>query len=294
METIFYATYELRPLMKLNARASGAPRRGALLRIGSGFADVHPWPELGDDPLERQLELISRGTPTALGRQSLLCTRLDGEARDRGEWLFEGLTVPASHLTLPSVDENVDWAGVRRMGFGIVKIKGPAQVDGDEIARAALRLRVDYNATGTEQDIGRLIDDMPDGTIDFIEDPTPYDEEVWTRLRQRVAVAADREKSGNACDILVVKPALEDFEENRAQRIVVTSAMDHPLGQLWAAWNAASRGISEVCGLITHHLFEPDSFTERLSTQGPVLVPPRGTGLGFDDLLDAMEWRRLR
>jgi O-succinylbenzoate synthase len=294
MESIFYAPYELRPLLKLNALASGAPRRGALIRIGPGFGDVHPWPELGDEPLERQLDLIFKGTPTTLGRQSLLCARLDGEARTRGDWLFEELVVPASHLTLPVVDENVDWTGVRRMGFEIVKIKGPSVVDGGEIARAGLRLRVDYNATGTERDVERLINEVPEGTIDFIEDPTPYDQEVWNRIRRRVAVAADREKKGDACDVLVVKPALEEFDGTSAQRVVVTSAMDHPIGQLWAAWRAASRGISEVCGLITHHLFEPDSFTERLSIQGSVLVPPRGTGLGFDDLLDAMEWRRLR
>ena len=43
------------------------------------------------------------------------------------------------------------------------------------------------------------------------------------------------------------------------QRVVLTSYMDHPLGQTFAAWEAARLGLQfpglvGVCGLQTHHL----------------------------------------
>ena len=72
-------------------------RRGALVRVGNGFADVHPWPELGDAPLERQLTMLARGETTALTRRSLELARIDSDARARSVSLFAGLTIPLSH-----------------------------------------------------------------------------------------------------------------------------------------------------------------------------------------------------
>ena len=54
--SIWYWPYELTPKRRLSAIAADAPRQGALVRIEDGFADVHPWPELGDEPLDGQLE----------------------------------------------------------------------------------------------------------------------------------------------------------------------------------------------------------------------------------------------
>jgi O-succinylbenzoate synthase len=47
-----------------------------------------------------------------------------------------------------------------------------------------------------------------------------------------------------------------------------------------------------ACGVQTHHLFEPDAFSELLGPWSPVFQPPPGHGLGFDDLLDALPWTR--
>ena len=59
-------------------------RRGALIRVDGGFADVHPWPELGDAPLDEQLALLARGETTPLTRASLHWARVDADARARG------------------------------------------------------------------------------------------------------------------------------------------------------------------------------------------------------------------
>jgi hypothetical protein len=48
-----------------------------------------------------------------------------------------------------------------------------------------------------------------------------------------------------------------------------------------------------VCGLQTHHLFEPNEFAEALGPWSPAFKVPDGLGLGFDDLLAAQPWTRL-
>src|SRR4028119_2051703 len=46
--------------------------------------------------------------------------------------------------------------------------------------------------------------------------------------------------------------------------IVVTSYMDHPVGQFFAAYVAATNRVSARCGLFTHALYEPEAFIERI------------------------------
>ena len=88
----------------------------------------------------------------------------------------------------------------------------------------------------------------------------------------------------------VVKPAYREMPESG--EVIVTSAMDHVLGQFWAAWHAC-RVPEQTHGVATHHLFAPDAFSERVSLDGCRLVAPGGTGLGFDDLLEGLPWKRL-
>jgi hypothetical protein len=47
----------------------------------------------------------------------------------------------------------------------------------------------------------------------------------------------------------------------------------------------------EIHGILSHHVFEPNTFSERLQQQGAVLVPPQGTGIGYDDLLETLDWK---
>ena len=98
--------------------------------------------------------------------------------------------------------------------------------------------------------------------------------------------------SVNSYDVLILKPALEEIPCTDAE-IVVTSYMDHPIGQLCAAYAAATANITSTCGLITHVLFESDPFIERMRINGTRLVPPDGTGWGFDDLLESLPWQKL-
>ena len=99
--------YELNPRRALSERAGGAPRAGTLVRVEFetgvvGYADLHPWTELGDAPLSKQVRSLGGATPTRLARNSLRFAQLDAEARARGQSLWTGLArIPASHFLLP-------------------------------------------------------------------------------------------------------------------------------------------------------------------------------------------------
>jgi O-succinylbenzoate synthase len=272
--------YTLTPKRALSGIATSGPRVGALIRVGDGFADVHPWPELGDATLDEQLARLARGETTPITAQALEHARIDGAARSRGQSLFDGLEIPASHW--PGNDPPPP--------FDTAKIKGA----GDLPPR--VRLRIDFNATLQPGEFERIAASLPRERIDFVEDPCPYDGETWNRLRGRTGLrlALDRGEARDGVDVLVVKPAVQAMPVAPLE-IVVTSYMDHALGQMTAAWVAAANAqrVSRRCGLFTHVLFESDPFFERIRANGAYLLPPEGTGFGFDDLLESLPWTKL-
>jgi len=164
--------------------------------------------------------------------------------------------------------------------------------------------RPDFNAVPDAEGFGRwmgMLSEDVRGRLDFVEDPFPYDPLRWAGCQARwgVSLALDRslDRADGGFDVAVVKPAVRVLEVT--SRTVVTSAMDHPVGQLFAAYEAARAAAvipglhEERHGLLTHGLFELDAFSEQLGVVGTRLVPPAGTGLGFDDLLDKLRWERL-
>src|ERR1044071_5942030 len=161
--------YTLKPRRRLSAVAFPGARHGALLRAYDGYADIHPWSELGDAPLDEQLARLARGETTPLTRASLHHAQVDGRARTYGVSLFAGLTIPESH-----------WPGDNPPpAFDTVKLKGVSSIP------PRVRLRIDFNATLTPDEFVRVADILPHDRIDFIEDPVPYDETTWLELRQR-------------------------------------------------------------------------------------------------------------
>ena len=276
-----YWKYELKPKRRLSAIAAEGSRRGALIRIDGGHADIHPWPELGDATLDEQLAMLARGETTPLTRASLKFADIDRAARRDERSLFDGLTIPPSHWPGP------DPPG----GFDTVKLKSIDRIP------EHVRLRIDFNATLTPEEFVRIAATLPRQRIDFIEDPCPYDAARWTDLRSRTGLRLALDRAGvagqrNGADVLVIKPAIEEIPPTDSE-IVVTSYMDHPIGQLCAAFAAATAGITATCGLVTHVLYEPDPFIDRMQIDGARLIAPGGTGWGFDDLLEGLPWRTL-
>jgi O-succinylbenzoate synthase len=252
-------------------------RRGALIRDGNGFADIHPWPELGDAPLDEQLAKLSRGETTPLTRRSLELARIDGGARERGVSLFAGLTIPLSHWPGPDPPPQFDTA----------KIKGIDRIP-DRV-----RLRIDFNARLRPEEFLMIAEGLPQDRVDFVEDACPYDGATWTALREQTGLrlALDRLAAEEGVDVLIVKPAIQKIPQTKKE-IIITSYMDHPVGQFGAAYFAALHPAPR-CGLFTHVLFEKNEFIERIRSDGARLLAPDGTGIGFDDLLERLPWKKL-
>ncbi|NJM38523.1 MAG: hypothetical protein HC845_12055 [Akkermansiaceae bacterium] len=309
--------YRLKARGSLNAVSKRSSYEGVLIQFDGGFGCIHPWPELGDPPLEKCLADLAGPRRWPIVRRAIRCAEYDRAARVFDESLFDEMEVPLSHATLIKTDP-ADVALAIEAGFTIIKLKAGKDLLNEakfiETMAAefpALRWRLDFNESLTAEDAAGFLLGLSDVTraaIDFVEDPCPFSETAWRELHRKtqVKLAVDREAAplSAAAHWIVIKPAIDEpFLLGEAaiqnhQRALLTSYMDHPVGQAFAAWEAARLelqfpGLVGICGLQTHHLFEPNEFSEFLGSWSPKFQVPAGTGIGFDDLLDAQPWTRL-
>jgi o-succinylbenzoate synthase len=309
--------YRLKARGFLNSVSNRSTFDGALIQIDGGFGCIHPWPELGDPTLEKCLADLAGTRRWPIVRRAIRCTEYDRAARVFDESLFAEMEVPESHATLAKADA-AEVALASEAGFTTIKLKAGRNLADEakfleamHAAFPALRWRLDCNESLTPQQAADFLLNLSEkvrATLDFIEDPCPFSETAWTQLHRqtRVKLAVDHEASPltAAAQFMVIKPAIDEpfllgeAAISNSQRVILTSYMDHPLGQAFAAWEAARLelqfpGLVGRCGLQTHHLFEPTEFSEMLGPWAPKFQAPAGTGLGFDDLLDALPWTRL-
>lgn len=313
-EALYYYPYELFPRSALNARSSGEGRRGVLLRsAGGGVACLQPWPELGDHTLKEELEALGRGSPLRLGRQALRCLRADEEAREKGESLFKGRSAaPDSYASLPDKLSREELVAFDEAGFCEGKIKGNRNIR--ELARELAgyssllpdwKWRIDFNGVLTPEEFQAAalrLQEAARNRITFFEDPVPFEEDLWRLWEQAgFSLLPDRISReavlSRPLKIRVWKPAFECWEEVPSVQAVVTSYMDHPIGQVWAASEAArlaDEGVETgLCGLVTQHLYEKNAFSEFMGGVSPEFFVPAGTGVGFDPLLEKLPWKKL-
>lgn len=311
------ARYRMKSRGFLNAISGRREFEGALIRVGDGFGCIHPWPELGDPTLEKCLADLQGERRWPIVRRALRCAEYDEAARSRSESLFEEMEVPQSHATVTDL-KRAAIADAVEAGFTIVKIKGGRDIGREGaflesmvVEFPSLKWRIDFNESLTPEHAASFLLGLSEKVrtaIDFIEDPCPFSETVWPELyrKSRVKLAIDRESGPHrvGAQVTVIKPAVDEpyllgeAAIAHQQQVVVTSYMDHPFGQAFAAWEASRLelqlpGLVGVCGLQTHHLFEANEFTEELGAWSPDFKIPGGTGLGFDDQLDAMQWTWL-
>ncbi len=312
--------YVIRSGAALNSASVRREFPGALIRAGDGFGCIHPWPEFGDAGIEEQLDLLSRGITTQLTQIALRCAEIDGAARRASVSLFADLVIPQSHYSWASSQPtDAQLARVLDEEWPAIKMKGYANWGEtlrflESVAKAAdssdLLLRVDFNGCLDRNDFAKFCELLPLRVyrrLDLIEDPLPYDASLWNEARTRwgVRLALDKgwQSASDGFDAVVVKPSRRDWrivaKQISTSPLMLTSAMDHALGQMFAAYEAALawREMPERlthCGLATQHLFEPDSFFERVTSPGGHLQPDKnGTGLGFNDVLETLPWKRL-
>lgn len=308
---ISFSPYSLQPKDK----NVFAPGRGVLLRIEKedrvGYADLHPWPSLGDLSIEEQLEKLKRGETTSQINQSLQFAEWDAVARKERRHLFEGILVPKSHLFIGSI------YSIEKASDGdVVKVKMGDRLD-DEIdfmisqrqfiKKNHLKFRIDFNEKLKVPQFELFLDRcawlLP--IIDFVEDPFPYDTKKWAEFQEhyKISLAADRQSyealgKPESSHTIVIKPAIQNIDRLHycGQKLVVTSYLDHPIGQLAAAYCAVQlqSKYPESCvlaGLNSHDFYRSTEFSSRLEVNNGHLYPSqKGTGWGYDDLLKELKW----
>lgn len=321
-QELYVHPYVLHSRSGLNSRSHTTAHEGALIRVdvdgASGYACLHPWEELGDMSLEKLIKYLAEGRMSRQIKCALECADADRSARVAGVSLFDALDVPLSHATIVGGLEKVELAV--EAGFDTVKLKMGRDAEANvsllekvNTAFPELMIRIDFNGVSGFRGLETLLNDIGENgreRLDFIEDPLAIGDDRWLSLRDKYGfkMGIDRgvENTQGEFDISVVKPAINDITKiaNAAQisgrSVVVTSYMDHPIGQSYAAYCAGKLNSSYLglvnsrCGLLTHGLFEPTDFTMRLGGSGPEWPNVEGsTGLGFDDLLENLDWDKL-
>ena len=300
-----------------NAATSRREFPGALIRTEEGgHGCIHPWPELGDATLEEELAALAAGRALPLALRALSCAMIDGRGRAEGRSLFAGLEIPASHyLWRGELDLDSQAELVKSGDFPALKLKlGPDLAESLGLVRmvaeamGGLPFRLDFNATLTAEEADRFFEELGRELrlrIEFVEDPCPFDSATWSQLGADWGVSLaldhgfrpDTWNTGVALGIL--KPTRDDASLPSQVPVVVTSAMDHPIGQHWAAWWAT--GIAHRtperfhgAGLLTHEHFEGEPCLDLVRSEGARLLSPGGTGLGFDEYLADLDWEELR
>jgi O-succinylbenzoate synthase len=325
---IFSCSYTLRPLTSLNAITPVMEREGALLKVQwpdgkIGYADLHPWPELGDAPLQAHLNDLAKGRISSLVEQSMWLARRDAQMRaNKKNYFDDGLPLKNNYIlnnvkgVVPGfLDE------IKDQGFSTIKIKTGRDLKEEiafltHVAAAGFKIRLDFNAIGSWQVFEKFMAQIPPTVlpfIEYIEDPFPYDAKAWREAQRLAPIAVDNEyhkvrwnlNEKPPFDVMVVKPARVDVDKAVEYckkwnlKMTITSSMDHPVGVAHAIGVAMElkRLHGEMildAGCMTHRLYQMDIFTTELFTQGPYFAKGRGYGVGFENALKVMPWHPLQ
>lgn len=322
---VFIHRYELKAPLHPSASSARASRVGCLLRIEwpdgrRGFADLHPWPELGDGPLDEQLAALERFNLTPLSEQAIYFADRDARARAAGEPLWRSGARIRNNFLVNDVTRITDdeLGRLSKEGFTTVKIKcgGDIEKEAAIVNRIAKRddffVRLDFNGRATPDSFERfmsLVHAESDHRIEYVEDPFPYDHATWGDVGRRWTVGIDYELARSpwargekpAADVFILKPANMDVESSVrtaidwGMDITVTSVMGHPVGVLHAHAVAQDLHLKHgarmrTAGCLTLGVYQRDPFAADIPVDGPFIGKPPGTGVGFDHLLESLLW----
>ncbi|WP_413291657.1 o-succinylbenzoate synthase MenC [Bdellovibrio sp. HCB185ZH] len=327
MIKLSYYEYVLTPFTTLNAVSAGLPRRGALIKVEwpqgfVGYGDLHPWPELGDTPLDDQLAALKKGRISAQVEQTIWLARKDANLRKKGKTILTaGEKVRNNFLVSNSAEIVPGFLDeLKRQSYSTIKLKVGRDLAAEataitRMAAAGFKIRLDFNGTGSWQIFEKFFSGLTAQEkvwIEYVEDPFPYDADTWADAKKLVKVACDApyekvdwENSTKVpFDILVIKPAKMDVDKaiERCKKFnlkaTVTSYMDHPVGSMGAL--AVAMECKELypnimldAGCLTYRSYQMDQFAANINTTGPFLSNVKGTGIGFDLLLRDLPWQKL-
>lgn len=306
-----------------NARAGRRWIEGCLCRIDGGYACLQTWPELGGrawrDELGELKSWMGAGRPlgslSGVLQELLRCARVDGLARFEGVSLLAALDLPPSYFSIASWMGDDDLWAAARAGFAGAKLKvdGGDESWGERLRRWMTMLpdwdwRLDFNATGNSSALlvwWQSLGAEERSKIRYLEDPLAAIGE-WSGLEAQGMTLAEDWLSSKGADarrsgrLRVIKPSVEDWRavSDDYSGVVVTSNMQHPLGQMWDTYQAcmAQMNLTEKwqgAGLVTHGLLAADKWTRALGGVRPVVAPEPSPGLGFEKELESLSWQKI-
>ena len=267
-----------------NSQTNNGEVEGALIKINGGYACIQPWKTLGDNDLEYHLESIASNKPTDIAKAAIKCCLIDGKARSNKVDLFQSLTPPKYHLTFNPDDLfNIDPNSIN--SFTHLKIKSNENfVKTLEIINkfSQFKIRLDFNESITPDQLMNFNESLSSHTrnkIDFIEDPFPYDPDLWCHYQKQTGLnfALDRGpyNANKGFKVRIWKPVILSSIET-IQPICITHNMDHEFGRRYAAY----------CASITNYSIKVHGI-------GDFNHNKNGYGLGMDDYLESLSWKDL-
>jgi o-succinylbenzoate synthase len=319
---MFYSRYQLNTTVDLNTKSTRHTFPGLLISDHGGYAAIHPWTEFNDAPWEQQLQTLKEQGSTPLIQMALHALKIDCQARQNKLFCFESLEIPRSHYTWAhSLPDSSQIKQVNEEQWPAIKCKGSQDISSlsnwlNQLTRQlshSVELRIDFNSCLNEKQYYEFVQLLSPATrqkINCIEDPFPYFPKSWQQAQQDLSIPLALDKAWNHEDTetgftyVVIKPSRRPWQVITQKfphhQYIFTSAMDHPLSQLYAAYEAAQalkiipRQQISWAGLCTQHLFTDlntqDDFT---TVSGKFHFSKNQIGLGCENLLQSTKWEPL-
>lgn len=330
MIQLWYHKYKLEEMPPDVADKNPVFREGALLKVmwpdkRVGYADIFPVKKFGDADIDTQLEALKQGKLSPLVEQSIWLAKRDATLRKNKQSAFAGMAKVKNHFLVTDIFSFTDskMAEIRSSGFSTLKLK--VGFDPEEEVKVISRwlkqhpimLRLDFNSKlkFDEYQVYMLnLHQTERARIEFVEDPFPWHPDGWKEVAKFAPLAVDNEaekiewdllKSPAPFKVMIIKPARTDIEKAMAKvnqyglKMVVTSSMDHPVGVAHALHVAAeikkfNPNTLIDCGCLTLRVYKPNEFATSIQVTGPYLAGIKGTGIGFDDLLEKTPWVKVQ
>lgn len=312
---------------------------GALIEVEvegtRGYADLHPWPSMGDTPIAEQIERLKLGNPTSQAQITLAMARRDANARATNQQgvAFKNSITAHKLVFIEDLSANlIEPLGLNQIIQNqLLKLKiSPTSIQtttqllehtADRLPK--IKWRLDANSYFKKSDIMTFwqnLSTQAKQTIQYIEDPSPYNLGEWSELEDvGIPLAIDFEISkwqktphnqsptDSKQTVFILKPAIQSTDlwinwlSANPHRFVVTNYLDHPIGLLHAIWaaetmNEALPSLNLPCGF---SLSVEDSYLKHnwpgltyndFEAKWNGLASP---GIGFQSQLENLNWTDL-
>lgn len=313
---LYYSPYLLE-FNKFFKASHSSVVNGALLALeledGSlGYSCLQSWPHLGDLNIQTMFLNYQKNIVDPILQNSILMAVKDAKARAIHKSLWDKDLQIENHYLIHDILKLSDKEimDIAEFGFKTLKVKISKNARMDLIhlqnlvydLSDSLNYRLDFNAQLNSYEFKELTDLLEPilDRIDCMEDPFSDNLFLWNDYIQKGYSFASDFITLNPAELncsLVFKPARDSLLtlKDCSNKILVTSYMDHPVGQCHAAISSQDIDRDSLLGLgcASHLVFEKNEYSERLQLKNSIFKEQDGLGIGFDDLLMKESWKKL-